>query len=100
MGEGIEHFAASSYEHPIVHVPYAELTADPVGCVRRIYREIGEELSPAAEAAMRKHTGEHVQHRYGRHVYDPADFGLERGSLDERFAAYRERFDVPREKQR
>jgi len=97
MGEGIERFAASGYAHPIVHVPYAELTADPVGCVRRIYREIGEELSPAAEAAMRKHTGEHVQHRYGRHVYDPADFGLEQGALDERFASYRERFDVPRE---
>ena len=98
MGEGIERFAASGYAHPVVHVPYAELTADPVGCVRRIYREIGEELSPAAEAAMRKHTGEHVQHRYGRHVYDPADFGLERGALDERFAGYRARFDVPRER--
>ena len=97
MGEGIERFAASGYAQPVVHVPYAELTADPVGCVRRIYREVGEELSPAAEAAMRKHTGEHVQHRYGRHVYDPADFGLERGALDERFARYRERFDVPRE---
>jgi len=97
MGAGIERFAASEYPHPVVHVPYAELTADPVGCVRRIYREIGEELSPAAEAAMRRHTAEHVQHRHGRHVYDPAEFGLERGALDERFAGYRERFDVPRE---
>jgi hypothetical protein len=39
-----------------------------------------------------------VQHRYGRHVYDPAEFGLVRGALDERFAGYRARFDVPREK--
>jgi hypothetical protein len=98
MGDGIERFVASGYAHPLVHVPYAELRGDPVGCVRRIYREIGEELSPAAEAAMRKHAGEHVQHRYGRHVYDPADFGLERAALDERFAGYRARFDVPREK--
>jgi hypothetical protein len=35
---------------------------------------------------MRKHVGEHVQHRYGRHRYDPAEFGLERALLDERFA--------------
>jgi hypothetical protein len=97
MGDGIERFVAKDGTHGAVHVPYAELRSDPVGCVRRIYREIGEELSPAAEAAMRKHAGEHVQHRYGRHVYDPADFGLERGALDERFAGYRARFDVPRE---
>jgi hypothetical protein len=100
MGEGIERFVASAYPHPVVHVPYAELTRDPVGCVRRIYREIGEELSPAAEARMRTHVGEHVQHRWGRHVYDPAEFGLVRGALDERFAGYRARFDVPREKER
>jgi hypothetical protein len=96
MGDGIERFAAAPHRDPVVHVPYAELTSDPIACVRRIYREIGEELSPAAEATMRKHVGEHVQHRYGRHTYDPADFGLERAVLDERFAGYRQRFDVPR----
>lgn len=98
MGEGIERFVSAPREDPVVHVPYAELTSDPVGCARRIYREIGEELPPAAEAAMRKHVAEHVQHRYGRHSYDPADFGLERGALDERFAGYRRRFDVPLER--
>ena len=100
MGEGIERFAGAPHADPVVHVPYAELTADPVGCAQRIYREIGEELPPAAEATMRKHVAEHVQHRYGRHTYDPADFGLEREALDERFASYRQRFDVPRERQR
>ncbi len=100
MGAGIERFADAPRAEPVVHVPYAELTSDPVGCARRIYREIGEELPPGAEAAMRKHVGEHVQHRYGRHTYAPADFGLERAALDERFAHYRRRFDVPREKQR
>jgi len=98
MGDGILRFADSRYGAPVVHVPYAELTSDPVGCARRIYREIGEEMSGATEAAMRKHVGEHVQHRYGRHTYDPADFGLAQGALDERFARYRERFDLPREK--
>ena len=100
MGDGIERFVDTPRAEPVVHVPYAELTSDPVGCAKRIYREIGEELSPGAEAAMRKHVTEHVQHRYGRHAYDPADFGLEGAALDERFARYRQRFDVPREKQR
>jgi hypothetical protein len=97
MSDRIERFLDARPAQPVVHVPYAELTRDPVGCVRRIYREIGEELSPAAEDAMRKHAAEHVQHRFGRHLYDPADFALERGALDERFARYRARFDVPRE---
>ena len=34
----------------------------------------------------------HGQHRFGRHRYDLADFGLCADALAERFAAYRARF--------
>ena len=32
---------------------------------------------------------EHRQHRFGRHEYDFADFGLERDALNDRLADYR-----------
>ena len=41
---------------------------------------------------MAEHVAVHRQHRYGRHTYDLADFGLARGELDERFADYRARY--------
>jgi hypothetical protein len=33
-----------------------------------------------------------VQHRFGLHEYQVDDFVVDRASLDERFAPYRERF--------
>jgi hypothetical protein len=38
------------------------------------------------------------QTAFGRHVYDLADFGLRAEAIEERFAAYRERYDVARER--
>jgi hypothetical protein len=38
-----------------------------------------------------------VQGRYGSHTYSLAEFGLERGPIDERLARYYDRHDVPRE---
>jgi hypothetical protein len=37
------------------------------------------------------------QEAFGRHAYDPADFGWSYDRLDAEFRRYRERFDVPRE---
>jgi len=33
----------------------------------------------------------------GRHVYDPKDSGWSYDDLAERFRAYRDRYDIPRE---
>jgi hypothetical protein len=41
---------------------------------------------------MQAHVGVAVQNRFGKHEYGWADLGLVRDDLDERFAAYRERF--------
>lgn len=81
-----------------VDIAYQDLLADPIGCVRRIYGRVGRELSPEAEAAMTHHIGEQVQGRYGSHTYSLAEFGLERGPIDERLARYLDRHDIPRER--
>ncbi|MBW2419087.1 MAG: hypothetical protein JRH19_11100 [Deltaproteobacteria bacterium] len=35
----------------------------------------------------------------GRHVYDPRDFGWTYEGLAEAFRAYRERYDIPQERE-
>lgn len=77
-----------------VDVPYDALVADPVGTVRATYARFGEELSPAAEVAMQRYVGDHPRGEHGRHGYDVEGLGLDRDALTERFAAYRERFDI------
>ncbi len=80
-----------------VDIAYQDLLADPIGCVRRIYERVGRQLTPEAEAAMERHRADHSQGRHGTHTYSLAEFGLERGPLDERLSRYLDRFDLPRE---
>jgi hypothetical protein len=83
----------------VVHdMPYTQLTADPVGAVRDLYRTFGRELSADAAARMRAYSEREAQHKYGVHSYSLADSGLERGLLDERFARYYEAHEVVRER--
>ena len=96
--DGIGEYRAAHGDDRFVDIAYRDLLEDPIGCVRRIYEAVGRELTAEAEAAMKAHTDEHVQHRFGRHTYSLAEFGLEREPLDERLSRYWDRFDVPREK--
>jgi hypothetical protein len=41
---------------------------------------------------------ERPQETFGRHAYDPADFGWSWVSLADEFRPYRERFSIPRER--
>ena len=80
-----------------VDVAYKDLVADPIGELRRIYDFIGVELTPYRERRMRELMAENPQHKYGRHRYGLEHFGLDRQDLEKRFAAYRERFNIPSE---
>jgi hypothetical protein len=76
---------------------YDELVADPVGSVRGVYEYFGDEFTPEVEAAMARYAAENRQGKYGRHTYTLEALGLDRGELEDRFAAYRDRYDVARE---
>ena len=78
-------------------VQYADLVADPLATVKRIYDWAGDELSPEAETRMRDYVAENPQTRFGTHRYSLDGTGLDRGELEERFATYRERYAVPSE---
>jgi hypothetical protein len=91
MTDSVRAFRDRHPSVPFVDVAYRDLTGDPVRTVRELYAALGEDLSPAAEAAMRAHVEVAVQHRFGRHRYDEADLGIDRPALEERFAEYRAR---------
>ena len=79
------------------HLQYADLMADPVRAVRALYAHFGAEVSPLHARRMEVWMRERHQEVHGRHLYDPADFGLSEESIGERYAEYRERFAVPDE---
>jgi hypothetical protein len=79
------------------HLQYADLMADPVATVRALYAHFGAEVCPLHERRMQVWMRERHQEVHGRHVYDPADFGLSVEAIAERYSEYKERFSVPDE---
>ncbi len=79
------------------HLQYADLMKDPIEAVRAIYSHFGEEVHPLHERRMQAWLRDRSQSAFGRHGYDPADFGLTPEAIAERYADYTERFEIPRE---
>jgi len=75
-------------------VVYDDLVSDPLKQIRRIYDFLGLRLMPETESAMRHWIGGNPQDRHGVHRYRLEDFGLDRASLEPRFAPYCERFGI------
>ena len=91
LTEMIERTADARRRHGdrFVDVDYRELVADPLATTAKLYADLGVELTAEAEQRMAAHVAEHRQHRFGRHEYDFADFGLERDAVNDRLADYR-----------
>ena len=80
-----------------VDVSYYDLIKDPIAQVERIYEAAGAPLTPAAREAMVSSRKVNKQHKYGRHKYSLADFGMTKDDVESRIAPYRARFNVPYE---
>ncbi|WP_380872573.1 hypothetical protein ACFB49_34980 [Sphingomonas sp. DBB INV C78] len=94
---GVDRFRDANPGHPLIDVHYADLAADPIATMRRIYAALGEELDGPALAAMQAHVAARPQHRFGHHGYGLEEFGLDAGAIGERFRPYIERYDIRRE---
>jgi hypothetical protein len=79
------------------HLRYAQLMKDPIGAVEALYAHFGERVSDLHRRRMEAWMRDRPQSAFGRHRYDLADFGLRADALEGAYAAYRARFDVPRE---
>ncbi len=75
-----------------IDVRYADLSADALGTVRRIYRHFGMALAADTEARMRRFLAESPKERHGTHEYSMRQFGLDPEEERQRYRAYRERF--------
>jgi hypothetical protein len=93
----VEDFRSRHDDAVFVDVAYDDLVGDPIDTMDVIYEALGEELTADAEAAMTAHAASNRQGKYGKHAYALADLGLDRGALEERFADYRSRYDIPSE---
>ncbi len=84
--------ARAQREERFLDVHYAELVADPMAQVRRIYAHAGLELTADAEARMREWAVENERDRRPVHAYTLEEFGYTQEALRRDFAAYWERF--------
>jgi hypothetical protein len=76
------------------HVHYDALMADPVGTVRDLYRGFGDEVSDEHARRMTALLKDRPKDAFGRHRYDPADFGWTYAEISEEFSDYASRYDV------
>ena len=76
------------------HLYYDSLLADPVAAVRELYLSFGDEVSDEHAERMTALLADRPQDAFGRHRYDPADFGWTYAEISEQFSYYTGRYDV------
>jgi hypothetical protein len=86
----------------VVHLQYASFTKDPIGQLRALYDRFDIPFTATYETRIRAWMADprHRSDRYGKFTYSLERAGLERGELEATFAAYIERFDIPRDADR
>ena len=80
-----------------IDVSYYDLIKDPLPQVAQIYQAAGLELTAPTIRLMQASQKVNKQHKYGRHKYSLADFGMTDSDVESRIAPYRARFNVPYE---
>ena len=86
----VEAFRAARPDVPVHDIAYAELVADPVSAVTRLYAFLGRDLPPSE--VFTAYVEANPQGKHGVHRYAPEDFGVTAGELRERFASYLDRY--------
>ena len=76
------------------HLQYDDLMAGPVEAVRGLYAEFGDEVTGLHARHMRAFLEHRPKDAFGRHLYDPADFGWTYPGLAEEFKEYSGRYQV------
>jgi hypothetical protein len=84
-------------ESRIIDVHYGELMRNPIESMRKLYKSLGDDFTPAAENGMRTWLADNPQDKFGRHEYKLAQFGLSAEKLEKMFERYLSRYDVERE---
>jgi len=81
-------------EEAFIDVHYADLMADPMKEIRRIYDFLDFELRAETLEAMNVFRRQNPKDRRGVHRYRPEDFGLDREQLDRDFGPYCDHYGI------
>jgi hypothetical protein len=76
------------------HLHYDALMEDPLGTVGDLYRHFGGEVGNLHARRMETFLQQRPKDAFGRHDYDPADFGWTYAGLAEEFSAYTRRYGI------
>jgi hypothetical protein len=71
--------------------------ADPVGTTKKVYAQLGDEFTSAAEAGITQWVADNPQDKFGKHEYKLAQYGVTLEQLEPMFERYLSRYDVARE---
>jgi len=80
----------------VVDVYYDQLLSDPYGTVTNIYHHFGLETSDLFLENLKGYIRENPKGTHGKHKYAAADSSIGEGTLNKRFAAYRDFYGYPR----
>jgi hypothetical protein len=80
----------------ILHLSFREISADPLGAVRKVYERRGLAVTEAFATRVRAWLDdpENAADRFGRYPYSYEAFGLDRQWVEELFAGYSQRFGL------
>lgn len=102
MKTAIEHVISNDLidDPRIVHMSFRDLSADPVGAVRKIYARVGREVTPEYAGRLRAWLDdpENRVDRYGRYPYAYEPWGLDEAWIRDLFASYSARFGLTERK--
>jgi hypothetical protein len=87
-------FREAGNENRFFDIDFAPFMRDPYPILEDLYAFLGETLTPETRARVEAWRLEAARDKHGRHVYDPADFGLDPDRLRERFAFYSRRLGL------
>ncbi|GAA0325665.1 sulfotransferase [Sphingomonas oligophenolica] len=87
-------FRAAGNDDRFFDVDFAPFMQDPYPTLEDLYAFLGEMLTPETRARIAAWRLEAARDKHGRHLYDPADFGLDPHRLRDRFAFYSRRFGL------
>ena len=81
----------------VVDLYFKDFMADQVGTVRRAYQHFDMDLSGQAASSMQSFLDDNPADKFGKHLYQLADTGMDEDYLRSLFSQYESYFNIPRE---
>jgi hypothetical protein len=88
-------FRDAGQEGRFFDIGFADLQADPVAEMERLYLWSGDDLTPDVADRMRAWWTSNPADKHGVHEYRPEDYGIDVDALRRQFAFYNDRFITP-----